>query len=893
MILVFKKGLDYIGSMNGEPADAESNIFPLMSIPLDAKGEETDLNDFQWWTYTDKWKKWLDANPRDWKAESEESKFDKAEKILEGIVTAKNPISEYTSAQVKNIRENGSVINFSEYAKILESEEASGSKDSVKKFIKLGYAIEELIAKGSLKGTLNMDDLEKGKKYAIVIDPLSEDGNPVSQGRQALRIQKISERSGIIIADMDYSLPIGEVKDTKSYIEKVAEFATDVVVGGAGLAALYGVAQVAGSLFMGWTLLKSARGIYKNFGRARTVHTVITSSGGARGVIAGGFNTLKGFATKAFARRAGAQAVANAARITLPSSAFVEGGLAFSTRATGNVLLKGAASTSVKAAAQRLVAQQGARAASVIAARTAATTGVIAAEASNPIGWIIAAVSVLGSTGQQLWNWLSDKQAPRYGEVDDFVYGEFSPKSIPTGRSITVCWTSDGGGGGWGFVADLISFSKDDTRTTMELIKLGEYEDRSVFILIQVNSEMFEKTMSDNDLVLLSFSNNDKFERGYLDNDDLEFQTIIIPDITELTIGTSFVGYSSWDEMKDAYRKSPDTPVYVPSEARPDYQFHYKDDKGRDINVTGTLVGENELTDAYLKEIVPGVAEESVAESIEDKLTFSHLINESEVLSFKDFSSGLNNTLLEEENEEEKVETEEKDIEDSANDGYKEELEASVASAPQIESKYSQIPVISYMVNSINFVNPEEAGSTDAFTYFLIGEQSMNPIQNQAILVESASTNPIEEPRYGLMTYVPPVEEEIEKEEVEEPEEEQINIEDVDLDGKRIKTTRGDVQIKSKSGSLTIKDRDVEGGINIFDEFSTSKLKRELNIEEWENLTSVKIRYNNEEQPTSVVLRNRFAPVRNRRRVIRKGEEGFQSALDFAKSVEDGISFAG
>jgi hypothetical protein len=903
MILVFKKGLEYKGSMNGAPTDKDSNTFPLMSVPLDMKGEETDLNDFQWWAYTDKWKKWLDANPREWKAESEESKFDKAEQILESIVTVKNPVGEYVSAQIESLWETGSVISFDNYAKLLEASESSGSRNSVKKFIKLGYAIEKLIADGSLLDSLKIEDLEDGKKYAVVIDPLTEEGDPVQEGRQALRITKVGESAGVIIADMDYSLPIGDVKDTKSYLDDVVEFAKDVAIGGAGLAALYGVAQVAGSLFMGWTLLKSARGIYKNFGRARQVHSVVRSAGGVRGAATTGFNALKSFASKAFGRRAGAQAVANAARVTLPSGAFVEGGLAYSTRATGNVLLKGAAEQSVKSAAARAVAQGGARAATTIAGRGAAAaataSGVVAAEASNPVGWIIAAASVVGSGVNQIWNWLSDKQAPRYGEVDDFAYGEFSPKSIPTGRSITICWTSDGGAGGWGFVVDLLTFGKDDTRTTMELVKLGEYDDRSVFVLIQVNSEMFEKVMSDNDLVLLSFSNNDKFERGYLDNDDLEFQTVLVPDITELTIGTSFVGYSSWDEMEDAYRESPDSPVYVPAEARSDYQFHYKNKDGKEVNVTGTLVKENELTDAYINELVPGSIEEQTSESLEDKLEYSRLLNENKVLSFSDFSAQLNSTITEAEDEkDETIDDPEVSSDKPEVSDYETELDSVLATPATLSQVYSQIPVISYKVNSINFVNPEETGSPGSFTYFLIGEESMNPSQNQPVLVESASEDAIEDPRFGLKTYVPPVKEEEVEDTTEEPEEtspeENINIEDVDTSGDRVETTRGDVQIKSKSGSLTIKDRDVDGGINIFDEFATSKLKRELNIEEWENITSVKVRYDDEGEANKVTIRNRFAPsLTNRKRVIRKGEEGFESALNFARSVEDGISFTG
>jgi hypothetical protein len=897
MILVFRKGLEYNGSMNGLPENQDENIFPIMSVPLDLEGEETDLNDFQWWAYSDKWKEWLEDNPREWQAESHDVRFDKAEQILEGIVTAKNPVTEYVSHQAKSLWNNGEVSSFSDYVKMLEAESTSGSRDAAKKFIKLGYALEKLAKEGKLKDVLKMEDLEDDKEYAVVVDPMTESGDPVQEARQALRIKKIGDSAGIIIAEVDYSIPLGEVEDTKDFMDKVAEFAKDVAIGGAGLAALYGVAQVAGSLYLGWRLLKGARGIYRNFGRARRIHGAISS---VRGTAAPAWNSVRQFATRAFTRRAGAQAVANAARITLPSGAFVEGGLAYSTRATGNVLLKGAAEKSVKSAAQRLVAQGGARAATAVAGRGAVAAGAstaVAAEASNPVGWILLAAQVIGSGINQVWNWYSDKQAPRYGEVEDFAYGSFNPKLIPVGKAITVCWTSDGGAG-WGeYILDILTMSKDDTRTTMELVKLGEFDDRSVFVMLQVNSEMFEKAMKDNDLILLSFANNDKFERGTFDNDDLEFQTIVIPDITELTIGTSFVGYSTWTEMKEAYKESPDSPIYVPSGARKDYQFHYTDADGNDVNVTGTLVNENEISDTVLQDLVPGAAG-AVDESATSGLDYSHLVNESKVLSFKDFSIRTN-PIMEEDaaNAEDAENTENAEgVESAEENTYEDDLLTSVSAASALEAEYSQIPVLAYRVNTISFVDPTVNENVDQFNYFIIGEQSMDPKINQPILVESASEAGIEDPRFGLKTYVPPAPEEDDKDE-EAPEVEDTEV--IDIEGvdepssKSVQTARGDVQIKSKTGSLTIKDRDMEGGINIFDEFATSDLKKDLNIEDWKNITSVRVRYDKDEEPIKVVLKNRFAKAGDKRRVIRKGEQGFDSALSFAETVEGGISFSG
>ena len=892
MILVFRKGLQYKGSIKGMPSDKDSNIFPLMSVPLDLPGEETDLNDFQWWAYTDKWKKWLESNPRSWQAESIDYRYEKAERLIENLATEVNPAKDYFKHQAKNLWENKKISSFSEYAALLESE-AGGSREVTKKFIKLGYAIEKLVEEGKFFSNLKIDDLAKGEQYAVVIDPLGESGDPVSEGRQALRLKKIGQSSGIMICTVDYSIPVGEIKTTESYLNKVAAYAKDVVIAGASLAALYGIAQVAGSMWMGWRLYKGARNIYSSLDKTKRVHDAVQAAGGAKSAIKNSWSTLKSFATKAFTGR-GAAAVTNAARVTLPSGAFVEGGLAYSSR---GALLKGAAATSTKAAAQRLVAQGGARAAATVAGRGAAAAGassLVAAEASNPVGWIVAAVSVVGSGINQIWNWMSDKQAPKYSEVDDFAYGEFTPKNIPTGKSITVCWTSDGGGGGWGFVMDLLTFSKDDTRTTMEIVKLGEFNDRSVFLVLQINSTQFEKVMKDNDLMLISFSNSDKFERGYLDNDDLEFQTILVPDITQLTIGTSLVGWSKWEDMKEAYSESPSSPIYVPSEAKSRYEFHYVDKEGKDVNVTGSLLSAADINETYLEDLLP-ISNEAMEESTKTSiLSFEHLLKESKVLSFNDFSS----SLAEAEDDRERIlgigsgVKNDPGKKEETESSYMDELETAISKPVELKGTgYSQIPIIAYKVNTVTFVNPDEVGTPDEFKFFLVGEQSIDPTNNQPVLVETASDDPLEDPRYGLKTYVAPEEEKEPETEEKLPDEEKINFDDLDTTGKKVETTRGDVQIKSKSGSLVIKDRDVDGGVNIFDEFSTEKLKRELNIDSWDSITSVKIRYDKNDQPINVVLNNRFAPTGQRRRVVRRGEEGFQTALDFAKSVEDGISY--
>ena len=95
-----------------------------------------------------------------------------------------------------------------------------------------------------------------------------------------------------------------------------------------------------------------------------------------------------------------------------------------------------------------------------------------AAEASNPVGWIILAATSI----QQLYNWGSSNQAPRLGEIEDEgidAHNSFSPGSIPDGSEITVCWTQEAGQGGILAAIGNVLVT-NDSRTTMNLLKRSE-----------------------------------------------------------------------------------------------------------------------------------------------------------------------------------------------------------------------------------------------------------------------------------------------------------------------------------------------------------------------------------------------------------------------------------
>ena len=859
MILIFKRGSVFKGTIGSEKIDAEGNTFPLISLPVNETGSPTELNDFQWWAYTDQWNQWLKKNPREWTAESEESQIDKAEKIWEEIFNQPNPYSQFFNFQVSSVLEKGKLSTFDQFAKIYEAEEADAS-GITKKFIKLGYAVESLAKAGILKADLSLDDIREGEKIAIVVDFRDEAGNPIPESRQALRFAKIKDTSKLTIGLVDYSIPIGEIKDDPgSLLKKVGEYAAAVLVGGVAVGSLILVGQVAGGLASAWALNKAVRGVYSNFSKSKSITQVVKSPGM--------WSKVKTFGSSIFGRGASSLAsIPNAARVVLPSGAYVQGGIAYNAAGTA---LRGAASNSVKVAAGTL----------------------LGGEASNPVGWIIAAATAIASTGQQLYNWMSDKQAPRFSDVDDFAKGEFNPSQIPVGKPITVCWTSDGGAGFWGGVLKVLTLTKDDTRTTMDLVKIGDFGGKSIFILLDVHSKSLEQTLKENDLILLSFDNDVTFERGWRDNDDLEFNTIAIPDMKAFMISTSFVGYCGWGDMQEAYNKAPDVPFYVPENAPSQYQFNYSNSKGEKINVSGSLLSVEELDQINIEEIMPIPPSGSTSESFQDFRNYKLVSENSKVLSFSEFSSSLVFEAEEKgdgKKEEEIIDQWVKDYTKDSNIAKGQEIQAKNA-----ESSYGQVSMPVYKATEIQFVDPASKGQTPTFRYFIVGDESLDAEKEEAINVEVTSDDAVNAPRYGLATYVPPAPP---KEETEEDTEGETGVEPISAvepeENKEFVTNRDDVDVKQKKNSLVISDTETETeeDVNVLEDFVTEVDKKELGIKDWKNLTKMTVRYDSAKNPIKVILRNKFGGSDKVRR-IRKGEAGFDAAVDLINRVKAGIKY--
>jgi len=85
---------------------SQGQLVPFMEIPVNQEGEKVELNDFQWWAPTEKWDQWLKANPREWKAESENPIFKKSTReIFESLV--------------EDGKINPSVVSFTEFSSLM------------------------------------------------------------------------------------------------------------------------------------------------------------------------------------------------------------------------------------------------------------------------------------------------------------------------------------------------------------------------------------------------------------------------------------------------------------------------------------------------------------------------------------------------------------------------------------------------------------------------------------------------------------------------------------------------------------------------------------------------------------------------------------------------------
>jgi hypothetical protein len=396
--------------------------------------------------------------------------------------------------------------------------------------------------------------------------------------------------------------------------------------------------------------------------------------------------------------------------------------------------------------------------------------------------------------------------------------------------------------------------------------------------LVQINSKEYDAVLKSKEMILLSFDGNAKFEWGYFDNDDLEFEMIAVEKgESNNFISTIFEGYCTWDEMEGAYRGADDSFVGVPENAPDEYSFHYKLGKGdRDINVTGTLIKDIGSLDVMKTTFVAGspTPNES-ASTFRLDIDWKKISESSGVLSFSDFSK-LPLTM---------VPTFEAEGEEAS----------AVKTDPEKENKYltQTEKIAAYEVKTIEFADKalEDQQLPDLKT-FIVPNNYLEATDNEEIVVQPIQDVTLKYPRRGTIS--------VESDAAPEPVPVGATGEPEVEGGVPIEVTTDEVKIKYKDNpeilnkigiddSTKIKDKDKDDKIKFLD-MITPEEKKEIGIEDWDWIKKVKIYKDGKTGEPYLIKFKSGGLDSDRRRKITAEDSNFDTALKVANRIQAGFT---
>jgi hypothetical protein len=892
------------------------NDFPLLTIPTEAGNEQDgSFSDFQWWAYSKDFRKWLKDNPREWTAESIDlSNYSS----LESYIKENSKNQSLFTEIAENETTHGRILRFGDFEKsqsLLNEVSGEGGlresqEDDVKKAVKFHFAYNKLLSEGKIKKEISASQIAQEKDVAVFLVVENPDtGENIRETLKAYRMTgaslESSEDSKIELIDVTEMLPGGKIsqEDTpESVVRKVVQGGLAIGVAGAVGITAFTIIKYAGMGLLARNALKSISGYSK--GVSPTSKSLASRIIGAKSV-----QTLWG-TTKNFGRGIKNLVTLKATR-TIASSfkALKNAGAPTSTA------LKVAFGVSSKGAAK------------------------VGSRLIPFVGEVLMVIDAVGSA----WNWFSDKQAPMYKEVSSFAKNEMDPKKIPIGVPITICWSQEAQST-FGSIVNFIA--NNDTRTTCELIKITERDGKSVFILTQINSKSMQKQLAEHDLILLSLDNSDivNDQGGFLntvarvfDNEDLDFNISYIDNLNEAASVLNFQGYCPWNEFMQAYNSASDQLIVASPNAPDEFKFYYKDPDGDHINVSGKLIQSSQLKNTDSEKIISiffpdkdssfqtKYTDDEKEEKIEGKEeaaeSFSNpfigaLVNEKEIITkYLDFKNSLSKLHEDENEEEEKEESdEEQDKEkkiqvnpaiNSATPGNPQEGTDDVDSQTQemlsLDPKDLASPaeLMIYLVTKKEYADPslrqyQMRGSK--FTNFLIDEKDTKAKNDEPITVDVntvGGVNPID-PRRGVYVFTP------DEEEAEDVEGRivttQPDVDDTDDSEEEkpedIITTPDDVKIKNRKRKTIIRDKIVDDGVNLLDEFITDKEKDILGISDWKSVTFAKAVKNRSGEVDKIVLRNKYAPLGYKTKKYKPADgEKFEIAKKFIEEADQRIKY--
>jgi hypothetical protein len=529
------------------------------------------------------------------------------------------------------------------------------------------------------------------------------------------------------------------------------------------------------------------------------------------------------------------------------------------------------------------------------------------------VGEVLLAIDIVGSS----INWFSDKQAPTWSDIEETVGSKgnkvFSPKDIATGSQITICWKQPAGGT-LGTVGSF--FYSNDTRTTAELIKVGETPDgsKSVFIILAINSKEYQKQLANYAATLLIIENKEynsssgiiSGTQRLFDNEDIDVEMLPLKNASDMSVIFTFMGFCEWEKFKSEYDNASDQLIISDDRAPEEYSFYYKRPEGEYVNVSGKIMGTEDLEGSSSNELIDAFAlsgknknekpktNESDSQSFQD----ADEINENEIVAY--IISKNNGTIL-------KKFSDFESVYESINSGFifeADPADKSDSGVIELTTEQSTGPaqVAIYKIRSNEFANPDDRQYSPSYaTHFVIDPTDYDAAVNESITANINSDDAMIDPKRGTYVYKGEDKKDDEKPEGDKEEgsdETSPIVSDEDKkDGKKmddyyITVDPDDVSIKNRKSSTVIRDKNFKGGLNIIDEFLTDRQKEILGIEDWNAITFAKAKMDRRGDVIEIKLRNKYAPMGRRTMKYSSSDgESFEIAKKFASDVEDRIKY--
>jgi len=845
--------------------------FVWIDVPTDVNGEfytEFELEDFQWWAYSKPFNDWFKSSGRSWQASESEIMSDgdalverwKAEKVKEG-----KPIMSFLDFVNESVR--------SEYIELFEKgpEDESGARSegtgiTAQDQIKFLFAYTKLVNQGAIQTTFDMNtDFNVGDEKAFFLTAVQDDAEAQALNMKAIKFKaKTGPSSGagrLAQATEMYPgpSPIPPEATSNAIVTKIQQDLSSLGIWGQGMIAgwgIYNVAAIAGSsylayrVFNGWKFASAVKAIGNagGPGTAQTIANLLRGGRAARGGL-GIFGKLgKSVGSYIFKEGLGTAKAFKAARTAWKGASGAK--TAMRLLNTGKAFLKGTVAG-------------GARFIPVL-------------------GWVLTAVDAVGS----MINWYSDNQAPTPDEAVDLFDGKktFSPSSIEVGETIVLCWAQPDDSA-WGAALSWVISNIGETRTILEMTKIiNDASGHSIFILQSANSTSLNEQIKGSMLTLIAVPNSAKLENGIVDNDDFSGKICGISrdDVNAegdaIPVPFDFQGVCNWDTLVSAVESSEGVFFKADPNAPATYEFNFEDMDGDRINVVGTLVTDEDLanlTSDDIERIFYGGIDtgntreareeegegESEEENMED-LETEETNESSRVVNFESFKRGR---LYESGDEE--------DTSDVL-DAFQGPVTLAIYVCDEANSK-------AYASREIG-----RKKRLPQFTNFAINPDDYNAGPGTTIDVDVNSDEDLEDPKAGYAEYREGSE--VDREVVvEEPVKDDGEEGTEEVQAGDAKISAPDITKKERKHSTVIKDGDKDGGINLMDEFLTTEDKGILGISDWDKITMVKARYDNNGEISKIIIRNKDAQFMKKSKEYSPEEiESFEIAKKLLQSAQ-------